>query len=344
MVYTPLLPSKDSGSQVLIGKSWDIQNDFIKFGREPLHSTRRHSTTPTTRRRSEQFAGWSENNFCQVDRKEHWKNCRCAWSKDDMEQSTVWSYLKFLDFDMLSAQSRNIIKLTIAIQASFALLQSSKNIHKNRKMTFHIFPAATCSNNSTNKKPQRSIAIHRLLTFSFAACGNTTGPWRRWLKGGKTRGVNRSIFGNFLSGSYIGVLKSCEKKVDNSLRSCGKYVWLFFYPCILKSNQSKSKGTLCVLGWCSMIPRKTFTQHPTTPKHPENFRLKKKPVTVESTCHQRFFGLFSGRCWPSSCFLPRWWRRHKAWWLTCHPRCRWAGCATNGEKIFGTKHLGQKKT
>lgn len=61
----------------------------------------------------------------------------------------------------------------------------NKNVHKNRKMTFHIFPAATCNNNSTNKKPQRSIAIHRLLTFSFAACGNTTGPWRCRSKGGK---------------------------------------------------------------------------------------------------------------------------------------------------------------
>ena len=83
------------------GSHREIQNDVIKFGREPLHT--RQSTTPSTRRRSEQFAGWSENNFCQVDRKEHWKNCRCAWSKDDTEQSTVWSYLKFLDFDMLSA-------------------------------------------------------------------------------------------------------------------------------------------------------------------------------------------------------------------------------------------------
>ena len=113
-------------------------------------------------------------------------------------------------------------------------------------MTFHIFPAATCNNNSTNKKPQRSIAIHRLLTFSFAACGNTTGPWRRrkttW--GQRVPFLVISYQGpiSSLKVPMLGVLKSSEKQrliihsnhVGNTLN--------FLSPCILKSNQ-RSKRT-----------------------------------------------------------------------------------------------------
>ena len=234
------------------GSHREIQND--KFGREPLHSTR-HSTTPTTRRRSEQFAGWSENNFCQVDRKEHWKNCRFAWSKDDTEQSTVWSYLKFLDFDMLSAtvlQNHQTHNCNSGFICSNSKL--NKNVHKNRKMAFHIFPAATCNNNSTNKKPQRSIAIHRLLTFSFAACGNTTGPWRRRSKGGKTRG--REV-GNI------------DSKVPG-----WEGIW--------------TRSRLC---FSSPLVGVSANIQPLQ-KHPPKFRLKKNPVTVESTCHHAVWFVF----------------------------------------------------
>ncbi len=217
MAYTQWLPSKDSGSHR------EIQNDKI-----PINSLN-HSNDLLTKlpleiaavwnRRSEQFAGWSENNFCQVDRKEHWKNCRCAmmcliksWNRTINglvipKVSWFW-YVK---------RHRKIIKLTIAIQASFALLRSSKKHPQEPNDDWnHIFPDTTCNNNSTNKKPQRSIVIHRLLTFSFAACGNTTGPWRHRFFLGKPMGSTGSFSG--ISGSYIpavpmlGVLKSCEKK------------------------------------------------------------------------------------------------------------------------------------
>lgn len=130
----------------------------------------------------------------------------------------------------------------------------NKNVHKNRKMTFHIFPAATCDNNSTNKKPQRSIAIPRLLTFSFAACGNTTGPWRRRSKGGKTRG--REV-GNI------------DSKVPG-----WEGIW--------------TRSRLCfsspLVGVSANIPP--------LQKHPPKFRLKKNPVTVESTCHHAVWFVF----------------------------------------------------
>lgn len=90
---------------------------------------------------------------------------------------------------------------------------------------------------------------------------------------------------------------------------------------------------LLTLGW-------GFGQHPTTTKTSPEISTQKKSghgwINLPPCC----LVCFSGRCWPSSCFLPRWWRRHKAWWLTCHPRCRGSvGCATNGEKILEQKHL-----
>ena len=127
----------------------------------------------------------------------------------------------------------------------------NKNVHKNRKMTFHIFPAATCNNNSTNKKPQRSIAIHRLLTFSFAACGNTTGPWRCRSKRGKTRG--REV------GNIDSKVPGWEGIYGLVLGYVSPHPWLGFRP---TSNHYKNI--------------------------PQNFRLKKNLVTVESTCHQLF--------------------------------------------------------